>query len=76
MRNLLLKIVNVILAILFLSQVITGALQDWFNIFSPSAYDVLHVKGGLLFALFVVIHTVLNWGWIRSNYFKTKIVKV
>ncbi len=63
-----------VLALSSLVQAVTGAIflsaPDDFS--SPSAgplYYVHRINGALLVVL-IVVHVVLNWGWIRANIFK------
>ncbi len=63
-----LKVVNVFLGILALNQIVTGLLSESI---SPQMFEVLHEGGGILFAILAMIHLVLNWGWVRLNYFRS-----
>ncbi len=67
-RNDALKIVNPILAVLVTSQILTGVL-------GPSlpyqAFEILHKGGGYLLAATAVLHLILNWNWVKANYFKS-----
>lgn len=72
-RNTMLKILNPILGILLVNQILTGFFHD---IIPHEAFEILHERGGILFAIAVVFHVILNWGWIRTSFFKkTLIVK-
>lgn len=57
---------NPLMGFLVITQLITGLnadrLERWF--------DYVHFIPGILLALLVVVHVVLNWPWVRSNYFK------
>jgi len=62
-----LKIVTLSLFILILWQALTGLGSD----FVPQKiFELVHPAGGFLLVIFVVIHVFLNWGWIKSVYFK------
>jgi Domain of unknown function (DUF4405) len=66
-KNTALKIVNPILGILILNQPLSGLLlsvTDW------GFFEDLHVVGGVLLFLFVVVHVMLNWRWVTSNFRK------
>ena len=65
-RNRLLKVLNPVLAILFVNQILTGMFAD---ALPREGFEILHKGGGFLFALVGIIHVVLNWGWIQMNYF-------
>jgi len=62
----LLKISTPILAVLFVTQIVSGFLINIETFFS------IHKWGGRIFVLFVILHVVLNWNWIKANYFKKK----
>ncbi len=68
-RQQALKIINPLLALLIISQALTGILHNFlpYTIFSP-----LHIGGGWLLLLCVGIHVWLNWGWIKANFKKRK----
>ena len=66
-RNALLKILNPILAILLLNQALTGLLSDSL---SGEAFEVLHEGGGVAFVIGGLLHLVLNWNWVKANFFK------
>jgi len=62
-----LKIINAIIAILILNQAVTAILSD---LIGRDAFEVLHEGGGSLLLLGVVIHVILNWGWVKSTFVK------
>ena len=62
-RNLL-KIVNVILAILILNQATTALLHD---LLSRDAFEFLHEGGGVILFLAALVHVYLNWAWVKAN---------
>ena len=61
-----LKTVNPILFILVLWQAITALGHDFLG---REIFEKVHVTGGLLLIVFAAIHLVLNWNWVKSNYF-------
>ena len=65
----ILKIINPIIAILILNQAITGMFQESI---SHHTYEVVHGGAGVVTVIAVIIHVVLNWKWVSSNYFKRK----
>ena len=67
MRNSILKILNPILAILFLNQILTGLLHD---AIPKKAYEFFHAGGGIFFAVAAVLHVILNWNWFKANFFR------
>jgi len=62
-----LKIINVIIAILILSQASSAILR---GLIGREAFEILHEGGGVLLLLGVIVHVVLNWGWVKSAFFK------
>ena len=59
-----LKIVNPIIAVLFISQASTGIFH---KAVSHELFELLHEKGGYLLAAGIVLHIALNWGWIKNS---------
>jgi hypothetical protein len=69
-----LKIVNIIIAILLVNQVVMGLLHDKLP---GEVFEVLHEGGGIVFAMVAIFHVILNWNWIKANFFgKQSIAKV
>ena len=62
-----LKIINPIIAILILSQAASATLR---GIIGGEAFEVIHEGGGLLLLIGVIVHVILNWGWVKSMFFK------
>lgn len=66
-RNTMLKIVNPILGILVVNQILTGV----FGLaLSYQAFEILHKDGGFVLAIVAALHLILNWNWVKANYFK------
>lgn len=59
-----------VMAILFISQATTG-LGFLFHIENEISEDI-HKFGGLTFVALVILHIILNWNWISTNYMKSK----
>lgn len=53
-------------AILILSQVITGLNRDSIP---DKTYELVHEGGGILLLTLVIVHVIINWGWLRTTYF-------
>ncbi len=66
-RNNMLKIVNPILAVLVTSQILTGVFG---RALPYTAFEILHKDGGFVLAGVAVLHLILNWNWVKANYFK------
>ena len=72
MKATALKVVNVILALVFLNQAATGLLRDSL---SREAFVILHQNAGIVLVACVVVHVVLNWNWVRSALLKRRAAK-
>jgi len=66
-RNTMLKIVNPILGILVINQILTGVFG---RSLSLEAFEILHKDGGFVLAGVAAIHLILNWNWVKANFFK------
>ena len=66
-RASVLKIVNPILGVLLLNQVATGLLH---GVLPYEAFEVLHEWSGILLVVVVIVHVILNWNWIKTNFFR------
>ena len=76
MTNLkLLKILNPILFIVFLTAAIAVILYKYSPIISlqgnETVYEI-HELAGKLFIILAIIHIILNWKWIKLNIFGIK----
>jgi len=74
-KNTVNKILNPILLILALNQVITAIIRDVpehagsTSMLSDEAFEFFHEGGGFILAGLIVLHIILNFGWVRRNYF-------
>ena len=66
-KNTVLKILNPIIALLLLCQASTALLM---SALGHGAVEEIHETGGILLALGVLLHLILNWKWVKSSYFK------
>jgi hypothetical protein len=65
-RNTALKILNPVLVVLFINQAITVLFLDEL----PSwAFQVFHKTGGGILLALIAIHFILNFNWVKANYF-------
>ncbi len=71
-RKTLLKIVNPLLALAFLSQALTGIFHTSVMKISYELFEYIHGYGGYVLVTLGVVHIALNWNWIKANFFKTK----
>jgi hypothetical protein len=62
-----LKIINIIIALLIINQAITAIFS---GLIGPDLFEILHEGGGVILLMGVILHIVLNWGWVRSSFFK------
>ena len=69
MRNTVLKILNPLLGLAVLSQIITGVIH---GILPRDLFETLHMAGGIAVAAAATLHIILNWNWIKSNYFRSR----
>jgi hypothetical protein len=71
LKNRALKIVNVVLAVLVVNQ-IAGAFLFSKGIVTYPVFEWMHkrVVWGLMAAM--LAHLILNWNWIKINYFRKK----
>ena len=68
-RQTALKILNPILLVLLINMILTGALHD---VMPLQLFGVMHEGGGGLLSFGVLIHIILNWNWIKANYWPKK----
>ena len=67
-RNTMLKILNPILGVLLVNQILTGV----FHAGLPhEAFEIMHEISGFILASAVVLHVILNWSWVKANFFKS-----
>jgi hypothetical protein len=66
-RNTMLKIVNPILGLLVINQILTGLLGETLP---REAFEIMHEDGGFVLAGVAALHLILNWNWVKANYFK------
>ncbi len=65
-KTAMLKILNPILVLLIVNQAVTGALGPKL---SPQTFVTLHEGGGALLIFLVFAHLILNFNWVKANYF-------
>ena len=68
-RNAMLKVLNPLLALLFVNQLLTGYLAAHL---SPRAFELFHLDAAGVLAAGIVLHIVLNWNWIKANFWPRK----
>jgi hypothetical protein len=65
-KNAALKILNLILLALFVNQIITVL---FLAKLSHGAFEVLHKGGGAILLGLIAVHFILNFNWVKANYF-------
>ncbi|MHB9069359.1 MAG: hypothetical protein ACYC54_03205 [Sedimentisphaerales bacterium] len=65
-RNNLLKILNPILLVFFVNQAITVIFRDSLSF---KAFDIFHKTAGGILLCLIALHLILNFNWIKANYF-------
>jgi hypothetical protein len=68
-KNDALRVLNPVLAACLVSQGCTGLLHDSLP---HEVFEILHKGGGIALFLGVALHVVLNFGWVRSNFFRKR----
>jgi hypothetical protein len=66
-KNLILKIINPVLLILLISQAATGLSRSGIP---HETFEFLHEGGGIALVTLSALHLILNFGWVKINYFK------
>ncbi len=66
-RHSTLKVLNPILALLFLNQIIAGLLHA---ALPHDTFKILHQGGGIILGAAALLHVILNWNWVKLNFIK------
>lgn len=69
MNNKWLLLINPIIALLVLSQAVTG-LNVFFDFLDDKTFIAIHAVGGYLLLVLVSVHLVLNWFWVKNVFMK------
>ncbi len=64
-----LKLLNPVLALLVLNQPLSIYLHEATHI---EAFEFLHLGGGVLLVIGAALHLILNWSWVKVNFFPKK----
>jgi hypothetical protein len=74
MKNKTLKFINPLIGLLVINQMLTAFFRDSLSFHQ---FGTVHGLGGYLLFSLVIVHFVLNWSWIKANYFKrSKVVSI
>ncbi len=68
-KNKGLKVVNVVLLVLLINQAATGMLALKLP---HEAFEWGHERAAFVLLAVAAVHLVLNWNWVKANYFKKK----
>ena len=68
-KSKILRILNPVIAVDFICLVCTALLND---VIPYEIYGILHPVLGYILTAGIVCHLILNWSWIKSNYFSKK----
>jgi hypothetical protein len=69
MNNKWLVLINPIIAVLVVSQAVTG-LNLFFDFLDEKTFVALHAVGGYLLLVLVSIHLGINWFWVKNIFVK------
>lgn len=67
-RNTMLKILNPILGVLIVNQILSALFSD---ALPHEAFEIMHEGGGFVLATGILLHVILNWNWVKANYFRS-----
>jgi hypothetical protein len=65
-KNTLHKILNPILFVLFINQAVTVLFLDELP---RKAFQIFHKGGGAVLLVLIAVHFILNFNWVKANYF-------
>ena len=65
-RNTALKILNPILFVFFINQAVTAFFREHL---SMDVFRVFHMGGGTILICLIAVHFILNFNWVKANYF-------
>ncbi|MBL7214153.1 MAG: hypothetical protein ISS71_00580 [Phycisphaerae bacterium] len=68
-KNNVLKVVNVVLLVLIINQAATGMLA---RKLPHEVFEWGHERAAFVLLVVAAVHLVLNWNWVKANYFKKK----
>ena len=68
-KNKALKVVNMVLLVLLVNQALTGMLAMKLP---HAVFEWGHERTAVVLLAVAAVHRVLNWNWIKANYFKKK----
>ena len=66
-KNTAFKILNPVLLAMFVNQAVTVLFRDEL---SPGAFRIFHMGGGTILLCLIALHFILNFNWVKANYFR------
>lgn len=67
----MLKTVNLLVAITFAVLAVTSGISKIIPDLSPVLFEI-HEITGYVFFLLIIMHIILNWSWVKANFFKKR----
>ena len=65
-RNTAFKVLNPILVVFFVNQTVTILFREHL---SHEAFETFHKGGGAILLCLIIVHFILNFNWVKANYF-------
>lgn len=73
-KNTAWKILTPILLVLTINQLVTALIAEFQEgstpIISNETFEIIHESAGYVFVGLIFLHLILNFSWLKSNYFK------
>jgi hypothetical protein len=70
-KPLMLKVVNPLVGLAFV-LLVGGAIGYKAGLIGYSHFTRVHPIVGFIFAALIILHIILNWGWIKMNFLPKK----
>jgi len=70
-KNKVLKVVNLVLALLVVNQFASVFLFEN-EVIPYRGFEWMHKRAAFVLLAVAAVHLVLNWNWVKANYFKKK----
>lgn len=61
--------INPLLLLLLILQGVTGFIRDEIP---ETVFKIVHIGGGCVLIALALLHLILNWHWVRTNFFKRR----
>jgi hypothetical protein len=65
-KNVVLKILNLILLVLFVNQAVTVLFREQLSL---KAFQFFHKGGGMILLGLILVHFISNFNWVKASYF-------